>query len=81
MDTYLVAFEYGSGTLWGCVTADSADHVEMELPEVDVHESPPEWMTVDEVDSLRTDAIPVETPYCIDQLLDQRKARSLADAS
>ncbi len=81
MDTYLVAFEYGSGTVWGCVTADSADQVEMELPEVDVHDSPPEWMTVDEVVSLQTEAVPVETPDCIDHLLDLRKSRSLADAS
>ena len=81
MDAYLVAFEYGSGTVWGYVRADSEEHVELELPEVDVHGSPPQWMTVDEVAAMRTEAIPVETPNAIDHLLDQRKARALGQAS
>ncbi len=81
MDDYLVAFEYGSGTVWGYVTADSEDHIEYELPEVDVYGSPPGWMTVDEVALMRTEAISVETPHAIDALLEQRKTRSIEAAS
>ena len=73
---YLVAFEYGSGTVWGYVTADSEDHIADQLPEVDVYDSPPAWMTVDEVASLRTEAIPVDTVHAIDALFDIRKAQA-----
>ena len=75
---YLVAFEYGSGTVWGYVTADSEQHIETELPEVDVYDSPPAWMTVDEVASLRTEAIPVGTEHAIDALLDIRRIQGAA---
>ncbi|MFQ5554034.1 MAG: hypothetical protein ACE5GC_01525 [Acidimicrobiia bacterium] len=81
MDGFLVAFEFGSGRVWGYVLADSEDHIVSEIPELEVHYAPPPWMTVDEVASLRIDAIPVDEPYCVDRLLDQRKARSVAAAS
>lgn len=81
METYLVAFEYGSGTVWGYVTATSVEALEAELPEVDVQESPPAWMTVDEVVLMRMSPIPVETPWCLDRLLDQHNAHWLAAVS
>ena len=81
METYLVAFEYGSGTVWGYVTATSAQVLEAELPEVDVQESPPAWMTVDEVALMRMSPISLEGPRCLDRLLDQHKAHWLAAVS
>ena len=81
MDAHLVAFEYGSGTVWGYVLADSEEHIAAELPEVDVYVAPPRWMTVDEVASLRMDPVSVDEPFCVDILLERRKALSLANAS
>lgn len=81
METYLVAFEYGSGTVWGYVTAASAEVLEAGLPEVDVHDTPPAWMTVDEVAHMRMSPIPLEGPRCLDRLLDQHNAHWLATAS
>ena len=65
MDAYLVAFEYGSGTLWGYVSADSEDQIAYELPEVDVYDTPPGWMTVGEVAPMRIDTIPITTAHVI----------------
>jgi len=49
MKPHLVAYEYGSGAAWGYVMAPSADAVEKVLPEVEVFEQPPEWMTEDDL--------------------------------
>lgn len=72
MNAHLVAYEYGSGKVWGYVMADSVDQVAEELPEVDIHEAPPTWMTADEVSDLRDNAVDVSAEHCIDHLLQYR---------
>ena len=81
MKTYLVAFEYGSGTVWGYVTAASAEVLQADLPEVDVHDAPPAWMSVDEVAYMRMSAISLEGPHCLDRLLAQHNVHWLAAVS
>ena len=53
MKPHLVAYEYGSGAAWGYVMAPSRDAVTRALPEVEVFDEPPEWMTSDDIEHLR----------------------------
>ena len=53
MTDHLVAFEYGTGHVWGYVTARSASDIASTMPEVDVYERPPGWMPEGEVRRLR----------------------------
>ena len=65
MTDHLVAYEYGTGVVWGCVRARSADDIRTVIPEVDVYGTPPAWMTSDRVRSLRERAV-----YLGDDVLD-----------
>lgn len=56
MDGFYVAYEYGSGAAWAFVKAATVDEVIAELPEVDVYETPPEWMTIDDLHQVRKHA-------------------------
>jgi hypothetical protein len=48
----LVAFEYGSGRIWGIVVGATPDQIAAAIPEVDVFEEPPPWMTEEDIASL-----------------------------
>ena len=52
----LVAFEYGSGRIWGYVTGASADEVVAAVPELDVYERQPTWMTDADIAQIRATA-------------------------
>lgn len=70
MENYLVSYEYGSGTVWGVVAADGAHEVVAFLPEVDVWDEPPTWLSADELAQLSLQpAVPVDAPDAIDALL------------
>ena len=69
MQTHLVAFEYGTGAVWGYVNATSRTDIESMIPEVDVFDEPPAWMTEDEVDELRRKAVDVGRNDVLDRLL------------
>lgn len=65
MTDHLVAFEYGTGQVWGCIKARSSADISAIVPEVDVYEAPPPWMGAGEVRLLRERAI-----YLSDRALD-----------
>jgi hypothetical protein len=56
MDGFYVAYEYGTGAAWAFVKAETADQVVDEIPELDVYETPPEWMTIDDLHQVRKHA-------------------------
>ena len=81
MDGFYVAYEYGSGAAWAFVKAETADDVVAELPELDVYDTPPEWMTIEDLHQVREHAsIEMGTQASLDQVLEasRRLARSVA---
>lgn len=71
MTDHLVAYEYGTGQVWGCIRARSTADIRSVVPEVDVYETPPPWMGEGEVRLLRERAI-----YLSDRALDAMLHRS-----
>ena len=57
MTDHLVAYEYGTGQVWGCIKARSTAEISAVVPEVDVYDAPPPWMGEGEVRLLRERAI------------------------
>ncbi len=57
MTDHLVAFEYGTGQVWGYIRARSSADVQAAVPEVDVYDTPPTWMEEGEIRSLRERAV------------------------
>jgi hypothetical protein len=58
--SFLVAYDYGAGGLWGIMQARSADEIVERYPELDVVTQPPVWMDEQELRRLH------ETTYDID---------------
>ena len=65
MTDHLVAYEYGTGQVWGYIRARSTADIESVVPEVDVYSAPPSWMVEGEVRALRERAV-----YLSDDALD-----------
>jgi hypothetical protein len=81
MDGFYVAYEYGTGAAWAFVKAETADDVVAELPELDVYDTPPEWMTIEDLHQVREHAsIEIGTEASLDHVLEasRRLARSVA---
>ena len=71
MDGFYVAYEYGSGAAWAFVKAATADEVVAELPELDVYETPPEWMTIEDLHRVREHAyVELDQHANLDVILD-----------
>lgn len=82
MDGFFVAYEYGSGAAWAFVKAETADEVVAEFPELDVYETPPEWMTIEDLHHVREHAfVEIAKAAGLDQILDASRRMSLAVAS
>ena len=81
MDGFYVAYEYGSGAAWAFVKADTADEVVAEVPELDVYDTPPEWMTVEDLHQVREHASVEMAATNLDSILDASSRLSLAVAS
>jgi len=81
MDGFYVAYEYGSGAAWAFVKADTAAEVVAELPELDVYDTPPEWMTVEDMHQVREHASLDVASSSLDSILDASRRLSLAVAS
>ncbi len=81
MDGFYVAYEYGSGAAWAFVKADTADEVVAEVPELDVYDTPPEWMTVEDMHRVREHASVEMAATNLDSILDASRRLSLAVAS
>ncbi len=81
MDGFFVAYEYGTGAAWAFVKADTAADVTAELPELDVYETPPEWMTIEDLHRVREHAyVELNQQSNLDTILDASR-RLLAAAS
>lgn len=82
MDGFYVAYEYGSGAAWAFVKAESAEEVATEWPEVEVYETPPGWMTVEDLHQVRRyAAVDFESASGVDEVLDASRRLSLEVAS
>ena len=82
MDTYLVSYEYGSGTIWGYVAADGPQEVAAYIPEVDVWEEPPAWLASFELARLADlPAIAVDAANALDELFGNFRGMNSALAS
>ncbi len=71
MTDHLVAFEYGTGQVWGCVKARSSSEISAMVPEVDVYDAPPPWMGSGEVRLLRERAVYLSS-HALDSILHRR---------
>jgi hypothetical protein len=80
MDGFYVAYEYGSGAAWAFVKADTPGDVVAELPELDVYETPPDWMTVEDLHQVREHASVEFGNASLDHILDASRRLSLAVA-
>lgn len=74
MQAHLVAYEYGTGSVWGYVVASSRQEIIQKMPEVDIHEDPPAWMTADHIDVLRERHIELENGEGLDELVHRTHA-------
>jgi hypothetical protein len=57
MTDHLVAYEYGTGQVWGYIRARSSADIESIVPEVEVYSAPPSWMSDGELRTLRERAV------------------------
>lgn len=82
MDGFYVAYEYGTGAAWAFVKADSVAEVVAEIPELDVYEAPPEWMTIDDMHQVREHAtVDINAETSLDSILLAASRLSVAAAS
>jgi hypothetical protein len=82
MDGFYVAYEYGSGAAWAFVKADTAADVVAEWPEVEVYETPPDWMTVEDLHQVRRHAVvDIKTASGVDEILEASRRLGMAVAS
>ena len=80
MTEHLVAYEYGTGAAWGFVLAPTRDAVTEALPEVEIYEDPPMWMTDDDLHAIRTHNTAEYTTVTVDNLLDGKRLQNEAGA-
>jgi len=78
---HLVAYEYGNGTAWGYVVAHSAADIVEALPEVDVIEQAPSWLTTEDLGAVHTHCTWALEETSVDQILQGKKAIATALAS
>ena len=71
MTDHLVVYEYGTGAIWGYVRAGSADEISAAVPELDIPEGAPPWLTAEDLATLRAGAVPLTDGQVIDRLMHQ----------
>lgn len=69
MTKHLVAYEYGTGMVWGYVSAESADAITDAVPEVDVYEGAPPHLTAEDLERLEEGAIALRDGDVVERLL------------
>lgn len=69
MTDHLVVYEYGTGAIWGYVSAGSADEISQAVPELDIHEGEPPWLTADDLATLRQSSIALADGEVIERLM------------
>ena len=73
MKTHLVAYEYGSGAAWGYIVAESREAIAAQVPEVEIHDAPPAWMTDRDVEVVRQHATVEVVTDAVDRILESKK--------
>lgn len=82
MDGFYVAYEYGSGAAWAFVKANTAEEVVAELPELDVYDAPPDWMTIEDLHQVREHAsVDIHETSSVDEILEASQRFGAAAAS
>ena len=82
MDGYYVAYEYGTGAAWAFVKAETPGDVVAEFPELDVYDTPPEWMTIEDLHQVRRYAsVDIEEASSVDHILQASSRMAVAMVS
>jgi len=66
---HLVVYEYGTGAVWGYVRAGSADEISQAVPELDVYQGAPPWLTPEDLASLRAGSVALKDGEVVDRLM------------
>ena len=69
MSDHLVVYEYGTGAIWGYVGAESAAEIAAAVPELDVPDGAPPWLTTEDLEALRRRRIELSDGRVIDRLM------------
>lgn len=69
MTEHLVAYEYGTGAVWGYVTADSAAAITEAVPEVDVYDGAPPYLTTEDLDRLKEGTVALSDGDVVERLM------------
>ena len=69
MSDHLVVYEYGTGAVWGYVGAGSAAEIIAAVPEVDVPDTAPPWLTTEDLEVLRERRIELSDGRVIERLM------------
>ncbi len=69
MSEHLVVYEYGTGAVWGIVTARSAAEIAAAVAELDVYDPAPPWLTDDDLIALRAQPVPLGDGDVLDRLM------------
>ena len=80
MKEHLVAYEYGKGMAWGYVVARSAEEVQSAVPDVDIIEQPPSWMTTEDLGAVREYCTFTLEEASPETLIEAKKQVGLANA-
>lgn len=81
MKEHLVAYEYGTGTAWGYVVANSAADIVEAMPELDVIEQAPSWLTTEDLGAVQEFCTYTLEETSVDTILQGKKAIAVAIAS
>ena len=75
---FLVVYDYGQGGVWAYVEASTRDDILRRFPELQVFDSPPSWMSTDEIARIRrTSTIDIDRPSgLLGDLIAARKGTS-----
>ncbi len=69
MSDHLVVYEYGTGAIWGYVRAESAAEIAAAVPELDVPDGAPPWLTTEDLEALRRRRIELSDGRVLDRLM------------
>lgn len=71
MNDHLVAYEYGTGAIWGYVRAGSADEITAAVPELDIYDGAPPWFTDHDLAVLLESPVDLADGDVLDRLMHQ----------
>lgn len=69
MSDHLVVFEYGTGAVWGFVRADSPSAITEAVPELDVLDGAPPWLTSEDLEAMRETSVDLGDGNVIERLM------------